>query len=60
MRIVQFFDDNLSDLYGNYNNVAAFVFREVLRNRISRTSIQFSTAQKPSTSTAAGRNRQSR
>ena len=42
-RIVQFFNDDLSDLYGNYNNVAAFTFRSVLRNRISGTAIQFST-----------------
>lgn len=46
LRIVQFPNDDLSDFYLNYNNVAAFVFRDVLRNSISRTSIQFSTALK--------------
>ncbi|MBD3922510.1 hypothetical protein H8B09_27400 [Paenibacillus sp. PR3] len=44
-RIIQFFNDDLSDFYRNYNNVAAFVFRDVLRRTISRTSIRCSTAQ---------------
>ncbi|WP_168122337.1 hypothetical protein [Paenibacillus sp. HB172176] len=43
-QIIQFPNDDLSDYYGNYNNVAAFVFREVLRNAINNTDIQFSTA----------------
>ncbi|MFF2481039.1 hypothetical protein [Paenibacillus sp. NPDC058071] len=43
-RVVQFFNDDLSDFYSNYNNIAAFVFRSVLRNAIGRTPIQFSTA----------------
>lgn len=46
VRVVQFFNDDLSDFYSNYNNVAAFVFRDVLRNRINNTTIQFSTARK--------------
>ncbi|MGO4537848.1 hypothetical protein [Paenibacillus sp. 2TAB19] len=46
VRVVQFFNDDLSDFYSNYNNVAAFVFRNVLRNVINGTAIQFSTAQK--------------
>jgi len=28
--VIQFYNDDLSDLYHNYNNVAAFVFRDVL------------------------------
>lgn len=44
-RIIQFPNDDLSDFYRNYNNVAAFVFRDVLRRTISRTSIRCSTAQ---------------
>ncbi|GMK40185.1 hypothetical protein PCCS19_32400 [Paenibacillus sp. CCS19] len=44
-RIIQFPNDDLSDFYLNYNNVAAFVFRDVLRRTISRTSIRCSTAQ---------------
>ncbi|QAY67584.1 hypothetical protein [Paenibacillus protaetiae] len=42
--VVQFFNDDLSDYYSNYNNVAAFVFRDVLRSSVSGTPIQFSTA----------------
>jgi len=30
--IVQFFNDDLSDLYNNYNNVVAFCFRDVLNS----------------------------
>ncbi|MFD0590939.1 hypothetical protein ACFQZE_23370 [Paenibacillus sp. GCM10027627] len=44
--VVQFFNDDISDYYSNYNNVAAFVFRTVLKNEISGTIIQFSTAKK--------------
>jgi hypothetical protein len=44
VRVVQFFNDDLSDFFSNYNNVAAFVFKDVLRNTISGTPIQFSTA----------------
>ncbi|GLX66423.1 hypothetical protein [Paenibacillus glycanilyticus] len=46
IRVVQFYNDDLSDFYGNYNNVAAFVFRNVLRNEVSGTFIQFSTDKK--------------
>jgi hypothetical protein len=46
VRIIQFFNDDLSDFFRNFNNVAAFVFRDVLRNTISGTPIDFSTAQK--------------
>ncbi|MFC5468952.1 hypothetical protein ACFPPD_09475 [Cohnella suwonensis] len=46
VRVVQFFNDDLSDFYSNYNNVAASVFRDVLRNMVSGTVIQFSTEQK--------------
>jgi len=28
--VIQFFNDDLSDMYNNYNNVAAFVFKDVL------------------------------
>jgi hypothetical protein len=45
-RIIQFANDNLSDYYLNYNNVAAFVFKDVLRGQIDDTGIQFSTEKK--------------
>ncbi|MCR2807353.1 hypothetical protein [Paenibacillus soyae] len=45
-QVVQFFNDDLSDYYGNYNSVAAFTFRSVLRRRISGTTIQFSTVRR--------------
>lgn len=45
-RVIQFFNDDLSDFYSNYNNVAAFVFRNVLKNTINHTPVQFSTALK--------------
>ncbi|MBW5447577.1 hypothetical protein GE107_16085 [Cohnella sp. CFH 77786] len=44
--VVQYFADNLADLYRNINQVAADVFRDVLRPTIGQTPIQFSTAQK--------------
>ncbi|WP_409342512.1 hypothetical protein [Paenibacillus sp. MBLB4367] len=45
-KVVQFFADNLADLFRNLNEVAAFVFRDVLKQTIGQTPIQFSTAQK--------------
>ncbi|WP_301170138.1 hypothetical protein [Brevibacillus nitrificans] len=45
-RVIQFFNDDISDLFNNFNQVAAFVFRDVLRNRINQTRILFSTARK--------------
>lgn len=45
-QVIQFFNDDLSDLFNNFNQVAAFVFRDVLRNRINETPILFSTARK--------------
>lgn len=44
--VIQFYNDDLSDYYSNYNNVAAFVFREVLKKEISGTVIQYSTKKK--------------
>ncbi|ULL13058.1 hypothetical protein DVH26_00345 [Paenibacillus sp. H1-7] len=43
-KVIQFYNDDLSDFYGNYNNAAAFAFRDVLRNTIQGTTVQFSTA----------------
>lgn len=43
-RVVQFYNDDLSDFYGNYNNVAAFSFRDVLKKSINNVTINFSTA----------------
>lgn len=51
-QVIQFFNDDLSDLFNNFNRVAAFVFRDVLRNTINRTPIQFSTARKKTGSTS--------
>ncbi|WP_238933520.1 hypothetical protein [Brevibacillus choshinensis] len=51
-RVIQFFNDDLSDLFRNFNRVAAFVFRDVLRNRINRTPILFSTASQQTGSTS--------
>jgi len=45
-KVVQFFADNLADLFRNINDVAAFVFRDVLKQRIGNTAIAFSTAEK--------------
>ncbi|MFJ9498166.1 hypothetical protein [Brevibacillus centrosporus] len=45
-QVIQFFNDDISDLFNNFNQVAAFVFRDVLRNRINQTPILFSTARK--------------
>lgn len=50
-QVIQFFNDDLSDLYQNFNRVAAFVFRDVLRNTINRTPILFSTARRQTGST---------
>ncbi|SDY78238.1 hypothetical protein [Thermoactinomyces sp. DSM 45892] len=43
--IVQFPNDDLSDYYNNYNNVAAFAFQAVLLNTINNIPINFSTAE---------------
>ncbi|MFC5467372.1 hypothetical protein ACFPPD_01495 [Cohnella suwonensis] len=40
VRVVQFGNDDLSDFYGNYNNVTAIVFREVLHRTFSGITIQ--------------------
>ncbi|CAM3339343.1 hypothetical protein PALU110988_17130 [Paenibacillus lupini] len=48
IRVIQFFNDDLSDFYGNYNNVAALVFRNVLRTVIDDIPIQLSTDKKKS------------
>lgn len=45
-RVVQFFNDDLSDLFSNFNNVAAFVFQAVLKNTINNIAINFSTTEK--------------
>lgn len=46
IRVVQFFNDDLSDYYGNYNNVAASVFKNVLHNEMNGIPVQFSTDKK--------------
>ena len=42
--VIQFFNDDLSDLYANFNGVAADVFREVMRSPINGIFINPSTA----------------
>ena len=42
--VIQFFNDDLSDLYRNYNGVAASVFAEVLKPQIRNIFISPSTA----------------
>ena len=42
--VIQFFNDDLSDLYANFNGVVADVFREVLREKIGEDDINPSTA----------------
>ena len=42
--IIQFFNDDLSDLFANFNGVAADVFREVIRSPINGTFINPTTA----------------
>ena len=41
--VVQFFNDDISDFYANFNGVAADVFREVLKFKIDETIISPST-----------------
>ncbi|MBM7692761.1 hypothetical protein JOC77_002192 [Peribacillus deserti] len=43
-RVIQFFNDDLSDLYNNFNGVAANVFRDVLKAEINNIPINPSTA----------------
>ena len=45
--VIQFFNDDISDYYNNFNGVAADVFREVLRPDVYGTHINPSTAQGP-------------
>ena len=42
--VIQFFNDNLADLYNNLNGVAADVFTEILKLQIDEVSIRPSTA----------------
>ena len=42
--VIQFFNDDLSDLYANFNGVAADVFREVMKSPINGFFINPSTA----------------
>ncbi|MFD2682507.1 hypothetical protein [Bacillus seohaeanensis] len=44
--IIQFFNDDLSDLYNNFNEVAASVFSDVLRKEINSIPINPSTFDK--------------
>lgn len=44
--VIQFFDDNLADLYSNFNGVAADVFRDVMKDAISDVDILYSTTPK--------------
>ncbi|WP_088832129.1 hypothetical protein [Paenibacillus tyrfis] len=46
-KVVQFFADNLADLFRNLNEVAAFVFRDVLKQKFKNIAINFSTVQQP-------------
>ena len=43
--VIQFFNDDLSDLYNNYNNVVAFVFRDVLNPAPGGITLYPSTAE---------------
>ena len=43
--VIQFFNDDLSDLYNNFNNVVAFVFRDVLNPAPGGFSVLCSTAE---------------
>jgi hypothetical protein len=44
--VIQFFNDDLSDFYNNFNEVAASVFRDVLRDEINSIPINPSTFDK--------------
>ncbi|MCA1320191.1 hypothetical protein LC085_09765 [Bacillus tianshenii] len=44
--VIQFFNDDISDLFQNFNEVAAHVFRDVLKTNISGTPINPSTTDK--------------
>jgi len=41
--VTQFYNEDLSDLYRNYNEVSAGVFREVLKEKINGIDIDPST-----------------
>jgi hypothetical protein len=43
--VIQFYNDDLTDLYSNYNNVAAFVFKNVLNPAPGGIPLYSSTAQ---------------
>lgn len=43
--VIQFFNDDISDLFQNFNEVAAHVFRDVLKTTIDGTPINPSTAE---------------
>ncbi|OIK13060.1 hypothetical protein BIV60_14725 [Bacillus sp. MUM 116] len=47
--VIQFFNDDISDIYGNFNEVTAFVFRDVVREEINGILINPSTEMDPST-----------
>lgn len=42
--VIQFWNNNLADLYQNENHVATYVFRNVLRGNLNNTRIIFSTS----------------
>lgn len=48
--VIQFFNDDISDHYNNFNEVAAFVFRDILNEEINGILINPSTEMDPSTS----------
>jgi hypothetical protein len=45
-RVIQFFNDDLSDLYSNYNNVASAVFANVLEPSVGDFALLCSTAKR--------------
>ncbi|MDP4164192.1 MAG: hypothetical protein Q8898_13900 [Bacillota bacterium] len=42
--VVQFFNDDLTDLYHNYNNVTASVFRDIMKSTVNGVTLDCSTA----------------
>ncbi|NBI29006.1 hypothetical protein [Chengkuizengella marina] len=41
--VIQFFDDDISDFYQNFNGVASNVFQDVMLDTIDQTSVNYST-----------------
>lgn len=53
--IVQFFQDDITDLCGNYNEVAAKVFNSIIRREYNPATLSFTTEDREALVTLSGR-----